>query len=821
MDTRREFLKKMTMLSGMAGMASLQPSILRALAIDPEAGSTYLDAEHIILLMQENRSFDHALGTLRGIRGFNDPRAITLPDQNKVWLQKNSAGEVFAPFRLDIKDTKITWMGSLPHSRQSQMGARNNGRHDNWIEAKKSGDDDYKDMPITMGHYTREDIPFYYAMADAFTVCDQNFCSSLTPTDPNRLYFWSGTVRPEKKAEAQAYVDNDDIESGVEWPTFPELLEQHAVSWRIYQNELSVDGGFTGEENSWLANFGDNPTEFFKQYHVELSRRHIDYLPVRIRKLQQETEDLKSRIPSLTAGSAELEKAQKHLKRMEDSLKTAEEDLKNCTVEEFDGLPEFTKTIHQKAFSVNSGDPHQHELTPLEYTEGATDRKINIPKGDVLHRFRDDVQSGQLPTISWLVPPEAFSDHPSSPWFGSWFVSEVMDILTKNPETWKKTILILTYDENDGYYDHVPPFTAPDPRVPSSGKVSEGIDTNLEMVNLEKDVTGSIGLGFRVPMIIASPWSRGGYVNSQVFDHTSTLQFIEHFLNRKFGKDITETNITDWRRTVCGDLSSIFRQYNGERITGLPFIEKNPFIEGIYNAKFRNVPSNYKALTESEIEQINHAPASSAYMPQQEKGIRPACALPYELFADGNYDAANKQFTITLGAGNKFFKEHAAGAPFIVYARNYGQRDFKDFNYAVKAGDQLQDAWPVNGFGNNQYHLQVYGPNGFFREFEGNVHDPMIAVSVRHLVNGNAEISFTNKSSKDYPVEISDKTYHNHPVTKHIKANSTITVIPFDLSKSFGWYDLGISLSGVSLFSKRFAGRVETGKESKSDPAFG
>jgi phospholipase C len=821
MDTRREFLKKMTMLSGMAGMASLQPSILRALAIDPEAGSTYLDAEHIILLMQENRSFDHTLGSLHGIRGFNDPRAMTLPDGNKVWIQKNAAGETFAPFRLDIKDTRVTWMGSLDHGRHSQMGARNNGRHDNWIEAKKPGNDEYQHIPLTLGHYTREDIPFYYAMADAFTVCDQNFCSSLTPTDPNRLYFWSGTVRPEKKAEAQAYVDNDDIESGVEWPTFPELLEKHAVSWKIYQNELSVDGGFTDEENTWLANFGDNPIEFFKQYHVELSKRHIDYLPVKVKKLQQEIERLKSKIPSLAAGSEDLKKAQEHLKKAEDSLKAAEEGLKNCTMEKFDSLPEFTKTIHKKAFAVNSGDPHQHALTPLEYTDGATERKINIPKGDVFHQFREDVQNGTLPTISWLVAPEAFSDHPSSAWFGSWFVSEAMDILTKNPEVWKKTILVLTYDENDGYYDHIPPFTAPDPRFPSSGKVSEGIDTSLEMVNLEKDTLGSIGLGFRVPMIIASPWSRGGYVNSQVFDHTSTLQFIEHFLNRKFGKDIKENNITDWRRTVCGDLSSIFRKYNGEKIRGLPFVEKNPFIESIYNAKFKNVPSNYKALTESEIRQINEDPASSPYMPQQEKGIRPACAIPYELFADGNYDAANNQFSITVGAGNKIFKERAAGAPFIVFARNYRQQDFEAFNYTVKAGDRLKDGWAVNDFGNNQYHLQVHGPNGFFREFEGSSQDPLISVSVRHLANGHAEISFVNKSSKVYTAEISDKSYNNHPVSKQIRANATTTVIPFDLGKSFGWYDIAISLSGVNGYAKRFAGRVETGKESKSDPAIG
>src|SRR5665213_2487914 len=192
MDSRREFLKKTLLLSGAAGMAALPSSILKALSIDPAAGSTYLDAEHIVFLMQENRSFDHVFGTLRGVRGYNDPRAITLPDKNKVWLQTSAKGETYAPFRLDIKNTKITWMGSLPHSRKSQTGARNGGRYDNWIEAKKSEDVDYADIPLTMGYYTREDIPFYYALADSFTVCDQHFCASLTPTDPTRFHFWSG-----------------------------------------------------------------------------------------------------------------------------------------------------------------------------------------------------------------------------------------------------------------------------------------------------------------------------------------------------------------------------------------------------------------------------------------------------------------------------------------------------------------------------------------------------------------------------------------------------------------------------------------------------
>jgi len=820
MDTRREFLKKAMLLSGAAGMASLPPSIVKALAIDPDAGSTFMDAEHIVLLMQENRSFDHAFGTLRGVRGYNDARAITLPDNNKVWLQKSAGGETFAPFRLDIKDTKITWMGSLPHSRESQVGARNNGRYDNWIEAKKSGDPDYQDMPLTMGYYTRDDIPFYYALADAFTVCDMNFCSSLTPTDPNRVHFWSGTVRAAKNPDLKAFVDNGAIEQGIEWRTFPELLEQNDISWKIYQNEITAEGGFSGEEEMWLANFGDNTLEYFNQYNVKLSKRYIDYLPVKIKKLQDEISDLQAQVSTLTEGTEERNETEKKLKNAQDQLAFTKAEKEKWTREKFDNLSQSQKNIHEKAFVVNSGDPHQHELMPLNYSDDGTPREINIPKGDILDQFRKDVENGKLPTVSWLVPPETFSDHPSAPWFGSWYLSEVMDILTKNPEVWKKTIFILTYDENDGYFDHVPPFTAPDNRDTTTGKVSKGIDTAVEWVNLEEDVPGSIGLGFRVPMIVASPWSRGGWVNSQVFDHTSSIQFLESFLNNKFKKNIRETNISDWRRTVCGDLTSVFRKFNGEKITGLPFIERDPFIETIHKAKFKNVPSNYKALSNDEIATFNSAPDHSPYMPQQEKGTRDACSLPYELIADGNFNAGKNSFEIVLGAGNKIFKDKAVGSPFIVYARNFQRYDFNERNYAVVAGDELQDEWPVRNFDNNKYQLEVYGPNGFSRVFKGSENDPQLEVTVKHLANGKAEIKFINTGSEKYNVHVTDNSYGNAVVNKSIPVKGTVLVTP-DLSKSFGWYDFSIKVDGYADFEKGYTGRVETGKPTKSDPAMG
>ena len=131
-----------------------------------------------------------------------------------------------------------------------------------------------------------------------------------------------------------------------------------------------------------------------------------------------------------------------------------------------------------------------------------------------------------------MVAPQRFSDHTSSPLYGTWYVSEAIDILTKNPEVWKKTIFILTYDENDGYFDHIPPYVVPKPGDPSSGKVSSKIDVSADY-ELKKD--SPIGLGYRVPMLVASPWSKGGYVNSQVFDHTSTIMFLSICLVKKQG----------------------------------------------------------------------------------------------------------------------------------------------------------------------------------------------------------------------------------------------------------------------------------------------
>lgn len=830
------------MLAGATSLSGLIPaSIQKAMAINPAPGTTYLDAEHIVILMQENRSFDHVYGTLKGVRGYNDPRAIDLPNKNKVWLQSNPKGETYAPFRLDIKNTKTTWMSSLPHSWRNQVNARNDGKFDKWLENKRSGNREYAHMPLTLGYHTREDIPFYYALADAFTVCDQNFCSALTGTNPNRLYFWTGTIRETPDENSLAHVWNDDMDYGtLKWKTFPERLEDAGISWNCYQNEVAIDTGFEGEEDLWLSNFQDNPLEFFGQYNIHLYPPHVAAMEKRSAELPEKIDALQKQIDALPAGDAHIDHLKKQLREMKNYLDSVNKERDSYKAGMFDKLSDREKSLHAKAFSNNKNDPDYRTLIDLKYDDNGTARELKVPKGDVLHQFRADVNNGKLPTVSWLTAPEAFSDHPSSAWFGAWYISEVMDILTSNPEVWKKTIFILAYDENDGYFDHVPPFTAPHSHKEGTGKVSAGIDTRVEFVTREQELARNnfpekyereapIGLGFRVPLVIASPWSKGGYVNSEVFDHTSTLQFLEKFLSHKTGKKITEPNISDWRRTVCGDLTSVFRPYNGGEIPKPASLGKDATIESIHKAKFKKVPDDYKLLTADEIEVINKAPHTSPYMPKQEKGIKPSCALPYQLYADGKLSADKKSFGLKFTASDKAFGNAAIGSPFNVYAPGkYLNENVRTWAYTAKAGDTVTDEWPLTDFENSNYHLRVYGPNGFYREFKGNAKDPDFEISCEYqtanagkpALTGNVELTLHNNSKTPHHVVITDVGYKMNNKTLTVPAASKSTVI-LNLANHHNWYDFTVKINNFPAFEKRYAGRVETGKSTFSDPQMG
>ncbi|WP_417359721.1 phosphocholine-specific phospholipase C [Galbibacter sp.] len=836
MDTRRDFIKKATLFTGgMSVLPTFPNSIKRALEIDPEIGSDFYDAEHIVFLMQENRSFDHCYGTLKGVRGFNDPRAIKLPNKNPVWLQSDAKGRTYAPFRLNMKETKATWMGGLPHSWTNQVDARNNGKYDKWLQAKQPGRKEYKDIPFTLGYYNRQDIPFYYAFADAFTVFDQHFCSSLTGTTTNRLFFWSGTHKDQK---GFSHVRNSEVgwDKEIDWKTFPERLQDHNIPWKVYQNELSFYNGLEGENESYLANFTDNNLEWYSQFNVRYTKGYQDYLKRSLIELPITIKELEEKIKKTP--KSKIQPLQNELSEKKAKLAQVKTDSVRWSPENFKKLSKYQKELHQRAFVTNKNDPNYHKTSVVDCEIDGKLEKLRIPKGDILHEFRKDVNSGNLPTVSWLVAPQKFSDHPSAPWFGAWYVSEVLDILTKDPEVWKKTIFVLTYDENDGYFDHIPPFVAPNPK--DEQLASEGIDLKQEYVTLKEELAkdkvnehnareSPVGLGYRVPMVIASPWTRGGWVNSEVCDITSTIQLLENFIQKKYGKSIRETNISEWRRCITGDLTSAFRAFTDGGFKFSDFVERNEFMGRVVHAREKELPSNYRELSKSEIAIARKNSLSTSFIPKQEPGIKDSCALPYELYVDARICKEKTSVEVFFEASNDVFGNKANGAPFNVYSsNNIDERLTTNWPITVRSGDRLVNNWNLKNFKQGHYYLNVYGPNGFYRELNGSKNDPEILINFNYekntklikRISGNILVEVINNSNKKHKITIKDCSY-GQPVQHLILKSGKKEEIILDTGKNFYWYDFELTVGGVDVFKRRYAGRVEVGEPTKTDPSMG
>jgi phospholipase C len=776
---RREFLEKSGILmAGLGTSGALHPAILKALLIEPAAQSTFYDAEHVVILMQENRSFDHAFGALKGARGFLDKRAFVKQDGHSVFFQKNNDGKYAAPARLDLRNTKSTWMSSLPHSWGNQQEALNNGKYDRWLQAKASGNKDYKDIPLTLGYYNREDLPFYYQLADAFTIFDQYFSSSLTGTTPNRLFHWSGTLREQKSGKVKANVYNENIDYDknhqAKWKSFPEILEEQNISWRIYQNEISLPKGMSGEQEAWLSNFTDNPIEWFSNFNVKFSKGYYEHIPDIISSLKNEIEKHPERKDVLEKRIAELE-----------------EDKVKYHPDQYSKLSQKEKNLHEKAFTINSNDP---DYRNLEIGKDENGERLVVPKGDVLHQFRKDVENKKLPLISWLIAPEHFSDHPGSPWYGAWYISEVLNILTKDPEIWKKTIFIINYDENDGYFDHVLPFAPPmNPSQPVDMNGAEGV----EYVNRKQEymasptikehekVEGAIGLGYRVPMIIASPWTKGGFVNSEVSDHTSVLMFMENFIRKKFHKDVTVENISNWRRAICGDLTSAFNSSN-TKIPEMNYLDQKEYTKTINSAKNKPVPK-LKWYEENEL-------ATDDLLAIQERGIRRSNGLPYNF----HVNLGNREIVM------KNVRERAV--PIIIYDRTkFNESDFY-FSYALYSKQELSHIVQPGA-----YDYEIFGPNGFYRNFTGN-NTPQLKIS---LINNPTKDTVEIWIENTYENNISIIVENLYEKTKKIIDIENTKTLKFLLDKTKGWYDIKIVSNNNSW---HFAGRLENGKPSISDP---
>ncbi|MFG2872519.1 phosphocholine-specific phospholipase C [Streptomyces sp. NPDC048338] len=677
---RRRFLQ---IAGATAGFAALNSSIARAAAI-PAARTTgsLADVEHIVVLMQENRSFDHYFGTLRGVRGFGDPRPVTLPGGKPVWYQADGGKEVL-PYHPTAADLGMQFIAGLNHDWAGGHKAWNNGRYDQWIPAKSSG---------TMAYLDRGDIPFHYALADAFTVCDAYHCSFIGATDPNRYYLWTGHTGNDRTGGGPV-LGND--EAGYGWTTYPERLEQAGISWKVYQDVgdgLNAAGSWGWIEDAYRGNYGDNSLLYFDNYR-----------------------------------------------------------------------------------NAQPGDPL--------YDKARTG--TNAKNGDGLFDvLRADVAAGTLPQVSWIAAPEAFSEHPNWPAnYGAWYIAQVLDALTSDPEVWSRTALFITYDENDGYFDHVVPPYPP----ASAAQGLSTVDTSLDHFPGDaRYAAGPYGLGQRVPMLVVSPWSRGGYVCSEVFDHTSVIRFME----RRFG--VAEPHISPWRRAICGDLTSAF-DFGREDTAPVAL----PDTAGYRPPDGDRHPSY-----------VPKPPAKPA-LPVQERGTRPTRALPYELVVDGSATPSTGRYTLTFGAGAR------AGAFFHVTAP---VRTDGPWTYTAGPGKTVSDTWN-SAYSKGVYDLTVTGPGGFLRTFRGPGTTAGPEVTARHdAVSGNLVLTLTNPGAVDVNLTVTRAAaYGGGSQTFKVAKGATVrhTV---DLRGSGRWYDVSVVSDRAATFLRRFAGHVENGAVGVSDP---
>ncbi len=708
---RRHFLTQMAQAGGASALlASFPPAIQRALAQAPNQRTrSLLDVEHIVVLTQENRSFDHYFGTMAGVRGFGDPFPVPVRDRlnmfnrKSVFVQPSVGGapvpgrpnwpqsKPIAPFHLNTQQNfGVMRVTGTPHSWLDAQQAWDHGRMNAWCTAKQNH---------SLGYYQEADIPFQFALARAFTLCDHYHCATQTGTNTNRLFLWSGHNDPLGVAGGPSTDNSRDNfnanpATDYRWTTYAERLEDAGISWQVYQNMAD--------------NFTDNPLAGFRP---------------------------------------------------------------------------FRDAWYQRA-----------GYSPALRERGVSTRDLDLLEQDVLN--------DALPQVSWIVATAEGSEHPgpSSPASGADYTARVLDALTANPEVWSKTVLFINFDENDGFFDHMPPPAVPsylnwnaDPAQAELAGAST-VDTTGEYHHVLGGADPSTlhrpyGLGPRVPMYVISPWSKGGWVNSQVADHSSVLRFIE----ARFG--VQEPLISPWRRAVCGDLMSCFD------------------FESPDDQDFLGLLPPTAARRASSLQLPNTttpAAPTSLVAPSQAQGSRPARALPYELEVQASTDEGQLALD--------FKNTGTVGAVFHVYDRL--ALDQVPRRYTVEAGKTLGDDWDVS----SSYDFWILGPNGFHRHVAGAARrssDPVVPelVITPQPATDELLIDLFNDGDRPCTFVLTANAYGDaSPVQIQVGAHGSSSR-RLALGNSFNWYDYSLRVTEMPGWLRRFAGHLENGEDSVSDPA--
>ncbi|MGE6333526.1 phosphocholine-specific phospholipase C [Stenotrophomonas sp. NPDC077659] len=679
-----------------AGLAQLLPSIARAAAIGPAAHTRSLqDLQHIVVFMQENRSFDHYFGTLPGVRGFGDrfvaPAAplYGASGPRSLWLQPDASGQrVIAPFPLDTA-AHFGYMRveGTPHTWPDAQRAWDHGRMGHWPMAKQNH---------AMGYFQRADLPFQFALAEAFTICDAYHCAIQAGTNPNRVFLWTGHNDASARAGGPVIANSHDNfpEHGghpqsYRWTSYVERLQQAGVSWQIYQDMAD--------------NFTDNPLAGFETFR-----------------------------------------------------------------QAYRAAPGHDAALRQRGVSTRG-----------------------------LAQLRQDAIDGRLPQVSFIIADAAGSEHPgpSSPAQGAAYTARVLDALTADPEVWSRTALLLMFDENDGFFDHVPPPAPPSPRPDGGWAGASSVSTDGEYHQHpapgdEKYDAAELrgrpyGLGPRVPLYVISPWSRGGWVDSQVYDHTSVLRLIE----RRFG--VAAPDISPWRRAVCGDLTNAF-----------DFAQRDtrPFVRGLPDVSA--TAARAAALPGRTVPAL----PAGLLAAHQEAGTRPSRALPYRPQVQ----------VATLAADGVTLQLACEGAASVLHVYDRLRLNDLPRRYTVAPGARLQDQWALDAQGH--YDLWLLGPNGFHRHFRGASGATALEAHVERT-GDSVQLQLRNLGTTAQTIRVHAGAYHGHMPEKTLSlAAGAKTTLRWDAAPTAGWYDIRVRAGETEL---RLAGRAENGLPGTSDPAMG
>jgi phospholipase C len=675
--SRRRFLQVGGALAGAAavGAGSSQLGGLFGRNQARAATGTIADLKHVVILMQENRSFDHYYGSLQGVRGFADKQVLKYQNGTTIFDQPDKSRTdlgYLMPFHMDSTKVDAQNAGDLDHSWSGDHSARNSGLWNNWVSAKTEQ---------TMGYFTRSDLPFNYALADAFTICDGYHQSILGPTSPNRMYFWTGTSSGWTSNPPDYTVEFTNV------TTYPELLLKAGISWQVYTNHEVGDGS---GNNGWVGDYGDNPLWFYQQYQTS-------------------------------------EKA--------------------------------TTTAGQQLAVQGAVQPWQPDAgTALGPNH------VN----HVLAQFIADCSAGTIPQVSWIVAPYEYSEHPAaSPSYGAHYVRTVLESLMSNQALWESTALFITYDEHDGYFDHV---------LPASPETSV---TNEFISGLP------IGPGPRVPMIICSPWTRGGFVDSNSYDHTSMLRFLETWTG------VTAPNITAWRRSVTGDLTAAF-----------------DFATPDFSVP--SLPDTVPLITQSDAEKsfpAVTAPAEGKQVtPAQETGARPH--RPTQLMPHADVNVNRSAYTVTATMSNT----GSVGVSLFVFPDKYLTASATPFT--VANGTSKTYTWTAAKKHKYGYAFSIYGPDGFVRSFAGDVvaastttgQIPRVAAAP---ITGSApslQLTLANDGSTAVAYTLTVNDYAGTTQTVSVGAKGSTTVSwPADAN---GYYDVVVTANTSDGFTRRYAGRI-------------